>query len=127
MEYIAPVIFGPLENWREQYPQWNESRVWACRQIGDCYALVADSILTLAQPFPGDELLETMELRPELHFQVIKAEPNSEYIIQDHFTHKDIVIGQSLLERPHFNLGRWYAKQTAAPTLPLKKSKFSQA
>ena len=112
MEFTAPVIFGPIEEWRDQYPRWNEPGVWTRRKIGDCYALVADSILTRSQPFPGDERFEAENsLRPELRFQVRRNTTTPEYIIQDHWAHKTFTIPKALLEKPRFNLGRWYARR----------------
>ena len=111
MEFTAPVVFGPIEEWRDQYPRWNEPGVWTRRRIGDCYALVADSILTRSQPFPGDEQLETENLRPELRFRVRKNVTAPEYIIQDNWAHETFTIPKALLGKPRFNLGRWYARR----------------
>ena len=111
MEFTAPVVFGPIEEWRDQYPRWNEPGVWTRRRIGDCYALVADSILTHSQPFPGDERFETEGLRPELRFRVRKDTTALEYVIQDHLVHETFTISKALLEKPRFNLGRWYARR----------------
>ena len=83
MEDTAPVIFGPIEEWRDDYPRWQSPRVWARRRIGDCYALVADSVLTLSQPYSGDDQFEEDNLRPGLRFRVIKSPTAPEYIIQD--------------------------------------------
>lgn len=66
MEFTAPLLFGPLYEWRKQYPLWKDPGVWARHQIGDCYALVADLIITLSQPYPGDERLDITDLRPKL-------------------------------------------------------------
>ena len=111
MDLSAPVLFGPLDEWREQYPRWNEPGVWARRRIGDCYALVVDSILTRLQPFPGDDQYETDELRPELRFRVIKNPNAPEYFIQDHLIQETVSVSKELLKRPQFNIGRWYAKK----------------
>ena len=85
MEFTAPVILGPIEEWRDHYPRWDEPGVWIQRRIGDCYALVADSILTCSQPFPGDERFDTEDLQPELRFRVRRNPTIPEYIIQDHW------------------------------------------
>ena len=111
MEFTAPVILGPIEEWRDHYPRWNEPGVWIRRRIGDCYALVADSILTRSQPFPGDERFDAESLRPELRFRVRRNPTVPEYIIQDHWAQTTMTIPKSLLERPRFNLGRWYARR----------------
>ena len=110
MELTAPVLLGPLEEWRDQYPRWKEKGVWARRRIGDCYALVADAILTLSQPFPGDEQFDMEELRPELRFRVVKNDGSTEYTIHDYLAQKATIVDLSLLRKPRFNLGRWYAR-----------------
>ena len=80
--------------------------------MGDCYALVADEMLTLAQPFPGDDRFDAANIRPELRFRVIRIQDiTPEYIIHDYLTNKTVEISKSLLEKPHFNVGRWYAKR----------------
>ena len=109
MELTAPVLFGPMDEWQKSYPRWKEPGVWARRQIGDSYVLVADDILTLSQPFPKDHLLEDTGLQPELRFQVSRGETPHDYLIQDHLAHESFTILKSLLEKLHFNLGRWYA------------------
>ena len=111
MELTAPVILGPVDEWREEYPCWKEPGVWARRHIGDCYALVADAALTLAQPFPGDEEFDMLSIRPELRFRVVKVQDTvPEYIIHDHLTNEPVAIDKSFLEKPRFDIGRWYAK-----------------
>ena len=68
MELTAPVLFNPINGWRDSYSHWKEEGVWAQRQIGDCYALVVNSLLTLSQPFPGDERFGHVYIHPELCF-----------------------------------------------------------
>ena len=77
--------------------------------MGDCYALVADFVLTQSQPFPGDEQYHTDEICPELLFIVIKSTTAPEYIIHDYLVHSTTAVAKSLLEKPHFNIERWYA------------------
>ena len=110
-EWTAPVILGPIEEWRDSYPRWKDPGVWTRREIGDCYALVADSILTLSQPFPGDELSEAGDLRPEHRFRVRKKDTTPEYIIQDHLIQGIVILPESLIKKPSFNIGRWYARK----------------
>ena len=111
MELTAPVILGPLTDWRSEYPRWKDPGVWARRRIGDCYALVADSILTLSQPFPGDEEFHGDDLHPELRFRVRKSETAPEYIVQDYLTQGTVTLPESLIKQPSFNIGRWYARK----------------
>jgi RNase H-like domain found in reverse transcriptase/Reverse transcriptase (RNA-dependent DNA polymerase)/Integrase zinc binding domain/Retroviral aspartyl protease/Zinc knuckle len=101
--------FHPLSEWREHYPYWGQPDIWARRQIGDCYVMVADSILTLQQPYPGDDRYLPSELRPEMRFDIIES--GSEYRIFDSLVRKQVRVDSSLLKRPCFNLGRWYAMQ----------------
>ena len=110
MELSAPVILDSIEDWRNGYPRWRDPGVWARRRIGDCYALVADSILTLAQPFPGDENYAESDVRPELRFRVFKDTNDLQYIVQDHLVVESAVIPIDLIKRPNFNIGRWYAR-----------------
>ena len=111
MELTAPVLLGPITTWRENYPHWKEQGVWACRRIGDCYALVADSALTHAQPFPGDQDFHNDEVQLELRFWVSKSTTAPEYVIRDYLVGTSVVVPESLLKKPHFNIGRWYARQ----------------
>ena len=117
LEYTALVILGPfkLDEWRDSYPRWKDPGVWTRREIGECHSLVADSILTLAQPFPqaGDELFGGLDLRPELRFRVYKARAAQEYIIADRLCSQSVAVPKWMMENPHFNVGRWYAIRRA--------------
>ena len=120
MELSAPVILESIEDWRQSYPHWKEPGVWARRRMGDCYALVADAILTLAQPFPGDEDFEGSDVRPELRFRVFKDLNNDQYIVQDHLAIESIVIPIELMKKPNFNIGRYYARRRKQSKLESK-------
>ena len=110
MECSAPVILESIDEWRNSYPRWKEPGVWPRRRIGDCYALVADAILTLAQPFPGDEEFEGSDVRPELRFRVFKDPNGAQYIVQDLLALESVIIPVELIKKPNFNVGRWYAR-----------------
>ena len=110
MECSAPVILESIDEWRNSYPRWKEPGVWPRRRIGDCYALVADAILTLAQPFPGDEEFEGSDIRPELRFRVFKDPNGTQYIVQDLLVLESAIIPIELIKKPNFNVGRWYAR-----------------
>ena len=84
--------------------------MWPRRRIGDCYALVADAILTLAQPFLGDEEFEGSDIHPELRFRVFKDPNGTQYIVQDLLALESVVIPIELIKKPNFNVGRWYAR-----------------
>ena len=125
--FTAPILFGPLSRWRDHYQQWKQAGVWAQHQIffiGDCYALVADELITLAQPFP-DEQFNDSNLQPELQFKIERSKDSPEYLIQNYLTLKPIIIAKSLLERPRFNIGRWYARRRA-PYDCLPKEAYAQ-
>ena len=74
---------GPRVEWREHTPYWQEPEISARNQIGDCYAMVADAVLTQTQPFPGDELYASDNLIPELRFNVAKHYNGGMYSIYD--------------------------------------------
>ena len=60
----------PLDEWRSHYPYWNEPNILPRERLGDCYAMVADSILTLESPFPGDHLYhDPVMRRPFFHLR----------------------------------------------------------
>ena len=77
--------------------------------MGDCYALVADSILTLAQPFPGDGHYDSPGVVPELRFDVKRLSSIGSYSIFDRLVEERVILAESLLREPQFDLGRWYA------------------
>ena len=70
---------------------------------------MADSILTHSQPFPRDNDFTNEEIQPELHFRISKKPSTHEYVIQDYLVGDSAVVAKLLLEKPHFNIGRWYA------------------
>ena len=54
--------------WRDNYPEWDQLGARARPVVGDCYAMMAEYILTIQQPYPGDEgykptTLHTNDLR----------------------------------------------------------------
>ena len=65
--------FSPLSSWRQYYPYWEQQGIEARHRIGDCYSMVADTILTLGQPYPGDERYPMGELRPEMRFWMVQG------------------------------------------------------
>jgi Zinc knuckle len=101
----------PDIEWRYDYPYWSNPGIHARRKLGDCYAMVADAILTTQQPYPGDELFATENLRPELRFIITKQQGTGDYWIRDQLTHSREIIARSLLQNPKFNISRWYAKK----------------
>ena len=97
----------PLNEWRDYFPFWNQRGVWTRRQIGDCYLMMADSILTLGQPYPGDEQFQVDNFKPYERFDIRIR--RSECIVHDTLTDKRVKLNPALLRNPHFNITRWYA------------------
>ena len=112
-EKLAPLHPPPLNEWRLHYPYWDEPNMLARRRIGDCYAMMVDSILTLASPYPGDDVYDVPELRPELRFSVKWKARTRGYEVTNRLTETEAMIPRHLLEDPDFNLSRWYAEQRA--------------
>ncbi|KAF8814450.1 hypothetical protein BYT27DRAFT_7065198, partial [Phlegmacium glaucopus] len=110
---MAPVIPWPRDEWREHYPWWNEPRILARPWIGDCYAMVADLILTLEQPYPGDEGFDFSDVPPELRFNIVKQTTTDSYVIEDQLTGLHSTIFRSMLENPKFDISHWFAKKQA--------------
>ena len=109
-ERLTSILPWPLEEWREHYPYWNEPQVLAREDIGDCYAMVMDSILTREAPFPGDPPYESPSLRPELRFYV-HQNTTCDYVINDRLTGSRHVVALCLVENPDFDLSYWYVEQ----------------
>ena len=42
-------------NRQADYPDWDQLEAQTQPEIGDCYAMMAEYILTIQQPYPGDE------------------------------------------------------------------------
>ena len=106
----------PLDQWRDLYPFWGRYGILARLRIGDSYLMVAIAILTLSQPYPGDERypLPDMilhETRPEARFRMTSRK--SVYQIYDAFVGEEVSIEKDLLKNPRFNLARWYAVRRA--------------
>ena len=101
----------PIEEWRDHFPYWNEPQDIARQCIGDCYAMVVDTILTLEAPFPGDTRYDAPRMRPELRFHIKRLGYTRDYVLTDRLTGSRTVLARSLLENPEFDVSRWYAEQ----------------
>ena len=108
---IKSVWPGPRSEWKDHYPCWQEPEALARRRLGDCFLMVADAILTVQQPYPGDERYEYTALCPELRFVVTRNPRNGGYNIQDRLANSHVTVAQALLEHPQFDISRWYAKR----------------
>ena len=110
-EQATSVMPWPIEEWKDHYPYWNELSVLPRVNIGDCYAMVVDCILTLDAPFPGDSRYDAPGLRPELRFYVYWDEDMDHYVIKDRLTNTRLIISKMLLKDANFDISRWYAEQ----------------
>ena len=108
-ELVSTPVQLPLTDWREHYPYWSNPGILARWTIGDCYGLVAEAVLTLGQPYPGDELLEEDRVHPELRFNVTQKRRTGDYTIHDRLDDSHLVVPRNLLVRPKFDIRRWYA------------------
>ena len=54
LDRLTSVLPWPINEWVSHYLYWEEPNILAWERIGDCYAMVIDTILTLTTPFPGD-------------------------------------------------------------------------
>ena len=108
---MTRVLPWPIEEWASHYPYWDEPHRLARGRIGDCYAMVIDTILTLGCPFPGDNRFDAPTFRPELRFHVQRHPMIRDYVIRDKLTGERHVLSRSWLENPEFDVSRWYAEQ----------------
>ena len=113
-EQATSVQRWPISEWREHYPYWGEPNILARATIGDCYAMVVDSILTMEAPFPGDYRYDAPSLRPELRFHVHRNSNTPDYIVKDRLTSERLILSRELLKNVNFDVSRWYAEQRAA-------------
>ena len=120
-EPALPACYQPTADWRNSYPYWSNPNIPARKEIGDCYAMVADAILTTEQPYPGDELFNLEGLQPELRFSITLQDKTQEYTIQDRLVDSRVSVARNLLEKPKFDISRWYAtKRIRALDLPMR-------
>lgn len=105
----VPILLYLLAEWCEHYPYWGEPKIYPHQSIGDCYAMWADAILTLEQPYPGDECYSTDFVRLELQFEVHEKPAACKYLIYDRLTEFQVFIKKSCLTNHQFDLAHWYA------------------
>ena len=97
----------PIAEWREHYPFWDLPGIQARRMIGDGYLMVASTILTLGQPYPGDDQFQSNDQRPETRFRIKVC--LSKYEIYDALVGEGVLLERTAFKNPCFNLSRWYA------------------
>ena len=82
-------------------------------QIGNCYEITAEYLLTVFKPYPGDEQ-GPPPCAPYNQFQIKQNINNVEFFrIKDTFQNFEITVMKTRLANPKFNLCHWYAKQCA--------------
>ena len=64
----------------------------------------ADAILTLEQPYPGNNQYDSSQVRPEWRFSVKRTCVNGDYMIYDSLTKFQISINKSYLSNHQFDL-----------------------
>jgi hypothetical protein len=100
----------PAKNWCKVYPQWNQDHISACCQLGNCYAMVVEALLTKEQPYPGnDKHIYSKEILPYTRFEVTQVN-RAGYNIKDWLTEFKISIPMYLLENSHFEVSGWYTQ-----------------
>jgi hypothetical protein len=106
---LPPECLWPIDEWCEHYPYWCEPNILARSELGDCYSIVAGTVLTLDQPYPGDEYFDTDLIRPELRFKLTYQENTCMYQIHDRLVEAKELVSRAFLEQPKFNISCWYA------------------
>ena len=121
--YIHPDHEAGTDDWREWYPDWQLPQAPAREEIGNCYVMTAEYILTIQQPYPGDDpRSEQHSSSPHNRFQVIELINDAEknFSIVDYWTNFTITIEKERIANPKFNIGHWYATKRAR-TLKLRR------
>lgn len=79
----------PDEGWRKWYPIWQHPQAFAREEIGNCYEMAAEYLLTIFQPYPGDELATYGQSRdlisPDIRFRVSQLNKTNKFRITDRF------------------------------------------
>jgi hypothetical protein len=99
------------ESWRKWYPIWQHPLASAREEIGNCYEMTAEYLLTTFQPYPGDE--SGTNWSPANRFTVKQVGNMQDFRIFDVFHNYETSITKLRLANPKFNLIHWYAKKRA--------------
>jgi hypothetical protein len=98
-----------LHAWGDVAPYWHHPGILPRQRIGDCFALVARHVLASSQLYPGDESFCAPNIPDELRFRVFRRKLTAEYTIEDWLVNTSVTVSQDLLEKPRFDISRWYA------------------
>ncbi|KAJ7494903.1 hypothetical protein FB451DRAFT_974582, partial [Mycena latifolia] len=80
-------------------------------QIGDLLGICARAMLEFLQPYPGDELVSSLNERCLLpRFELTRVSEN-EYTIWDAYFHEITILPVALLRDHAFEIADWYAQQ----------------
>ena len=86
------------DNWRKWYPLWQYPAGSARDQLGNCYEMMAEYILTIQQPYPGDDQAKKKHpsFYPPERFEVKQVRGNpSNFRITDSLSGMRTVISKS--------------------------------
>ena len=99
---------GPKIHMFSYEPAWSEYNPEAqqCERLGDSLALMAEYVLDIMQPYPGDD--EFLHSGVRQRFEVFTCPHACFYQIYDCLTRKGCLIWTGYLKNPHFCLGEWY-------------------
>ena len=97
------------EDWRADYFDWDQLGARTRPELGDCYAMMAEFILTIKQPYPRDERYCPIEPLYK-RFEITKCTPSS-YLIANQMTGFLIKVAKAHLANPHFDIRGWYVHQ----------------
>jgi hypothetical protein len=113
---VIPEIHEIDRNWRKWYPIWQNPLALAREQIGNCYEMTAEYLLTIHQPYPGDtqKKRKLRKCPPYNRFKVKEIRGGTgNFRVYDKLNRYETIVNKSLLKNPKFNVGHWYAKKRA--------------
>jgi hypothetical protein len=94
-----------MNNWCNHYLEWDQPGAPTQTELGNCYLMIAEYILTILQPYPRDERFRLIKPVYE-HFN-ISRHTSGTYLIIDWLTGFKVKLAKLCLANPHFDLRRW--------------------
>ena len=100
-------------NWRENYPLWQHAGTMAREQLGDCFCIAMEYILTISQPYPGDDHWDkNYDCALDRRFRVNQSKRIPDILkIKDDLTGVKVEIHKFDLDNSKFNFSHWFAKK----------------